>query len=380
MQSIAEVASDDWDACVIDPARTVNPFVLHAFLSSLEDSGCVSARQGWLPHHLVLHDANGAVLGVAPFYLKGHSMGEYVFDYAWAQAYERAGGRYYPKLLGAVPFTPVTGPRLCARHASDTPHVSAVLAHGAIELARRMKLSSVHVNFIDEEQMARLTDCGFLRRNDRQFFWRNDGYGTFDDFLAALSARKRKAIRRERRAVGRYGLSIDWYFGADITSDQWDAFYGFYLDTGNRKWGEPYLNRAFFQLLSARMPQYLALVLARKDNIPIAGALHIIGGDRLYGRYWGCAGHYPFLHFELCYYQAIELAISRRLTCIEAGAQGAHKLARGYLPQPTCSAHWIADGGFRDAIAHYLRQEREHIAVEHSALAKYAPFKQDPVE
>ncbi len=381
--SLNDIKAETWDTCVAqDPSSrsllAPNPFLLHSFLSSLEDSGCVRAETSWLPQHLVLEGTDGHVYGVMPFYLKGHSLGEYVFDHAWADAFERAGGQYYPKLLSAIPFTPVTGSRLCV-HADTTERERArqtLLAAAAIELAKRHRVSSLHINFLPKAQWNLLANIGYLQRKDRQFFWQNDGYRSFDDFLTVLAARKRKAIRRERRAIANSDLTIDWQFGTDICDADWNAFFSFYMDTGARKWGTPYLNRKFFSLLSARMPHYLALVMARRGARPIAGALHILGAQTLFGRYWGCTEHVPFLHFELCYYQAIDLAIARDLSMIEAGAQGEHKLARGYLPQPTYSAHWIADAGFRDALERYLEEERKAVALECSALAKYAPFKQ----
>ena len=364
---IAEIGKAAWDSC----AGGGNPFVSYDFLQALEESGCVVPRAGWAPRHLAAEDASGQVVGVMPLYLKGHSQGEYVFDHAWAGAYERAGGRYYPKLQCAVPFTPATGPRLIA----EDPGVQNRLLAGALGLCEATRASSLHVTFPTEPEWRRLGEAGFLQRQDLQYHWHNRGYATFDDFLACLSSSHRKSIRRERRdAVA--GLEIVALSGADLTEDHWDAFFGFYMDTGSRKWGRPYLNRLFFSLIGERMAERILLLLARRDGRWIAGALNLIGADALYGRNWGAVEHVPFLHFELCYYQAIEQAILRGLARVEAGAQGEHKLARGYLPTPVYSAHWIADPALREPVARYLDQERPAMDAEMAALEDaYSPFR-----
>ena len=373
---IGEVAAPAWDACAGDQ----NPFVSHAFLGALEASGSVSAQAGWAPHHLIMEDASGDLVGAVPMYLKGHSYGEYVFDHAWAAAYERAGGRYYPKLLVAVPFTPVTGPRLLVRPGPDSASIEGYLLAGCVELARRLEVSSLNINFPNEALWRRLGEAGLLLRTGEQFHWRNDGYETFDDFLAALSARKRKTIRRERRdALANDGITIEVATGADLSEAHWDAFYAFYMDTGGRKWGSPYLNRQFFSLIGETMGERIALIMAKRAGRYIAGALNLIGADALYGRYWGCAEDHPFLHFELCYYQAIDFAIAHGLARVEAGAQGPHKLQRGYVPVHTYSAHWIRDRGFHEALANYLEREREEVDLEIGWLSERTPFRKADV-
>jgi predicted N-acyltransferase len=380
VERIADVAGEAWDACANWEAETFDPFVSHAFLKSLEDAGTVGGRTGWLARHLVLERAPAAegeapsVAGVMPLYLKSHSQGEYVFDQGWADALQRAGGRYYPKLLAAVPFTPVPGRRLLARAGADAMRAETMLAEGAIELARRAGLSSLHINFVDEACVARHTPL-FLHRTDQQFHWRNEGYATFEDFLANLASRKRKVVRKERAEAVASGLTIEVLNGADIRETHWDAMFAFYMETGSRKWGRPYLNRAFFSLLGERMSRHCLLVMARRGGQYVAGALNLIGGDCLYGRYWGAIEHHPCLHFELCYYQAIEWAISHQLPRVEAGAQGEHKLARGYLPTTTHSLHWIADAGFRSAVARYLEAERRDVADISEQLASLAPYR-----
>ena len=337
---IAELSASDWDACAGDD----NPFLSFAFLEALEASGSATAETGWLPQHLALEDATGRLWGAVPLYLKSHSYGEYVFDWGWASAYERAGGRYYPKLQCAVPFTPVTGPRLLLRH--DAPQqATATLIAAMIELARRHKVSSLHVTFPTRGEWERLGAAGFLQRIGQQFHWQNDGYETFENFLAALNSRKRKAIRRERREALENGIEIETLSGSDIKTRHWDAFFRFYRSTSDRKWGEAYLTRAFFDLVGERMADRVALVMAKKNGRYVAGALNLIGRETLFGRNWGCLGEFPFLHFEACYYRAIDFAIARGLKRVEAGAQGQHKIQRGYLPVETYSAHWIRDPG-----------------------------------
>jgi predicted N-acyltransferase len=357
-----------------------NPFISHSFLSALEASGSAVARAGWQPQHLVAETGDGTVVGVAPCYLKSHSRGEYVFDHAWADAYERAGGCYYPKLQVSVPFTPVTGRRLLVRPGAAAEAARAGLMAGLKELCRMRDASSVHLTFLSEPEWRLLGTEGFLQRTDQQFHWENAGYATFEDFLAALAARKRKAIRRERRDALPPGITVHWLTGSDLTEDAWDAFFAFYMETGSRKWGRPYLTRTFFSLIGESMRDNILLVMAKRAGRYIAGALNFIGSDTLFGRNWGAIEHHPFLHFELCYYQAIEFAIDRKLARVEAGAQGEHKLARGYLPAPTYSAHYIADAGLRRAIADYLKRERAYVAAAREELAAYGPFRKVPAE
>lgn len=352
-----------------------NPFISHAFLSSLEDSGAVGGRTGWTPLHLVVEGADGTVRAVAPCYGKSHSLGEYVFDHGWAEAFERAGGRYYPKLQVAVPFTPATGRRLLVRPGAGAETARRGLVAGLRALRREIDASSVHVTFLPQEEWHFLAEEGFLLRTDRQFHWANEGYQTFEDFLAALSARKRKAIRRERRDALAAGITVELLTGSDLTEAHWDAFFAFYQDTGSRKWGRPYLPRAFFSLVGERMADRILLVMARRDGRYIAGALNFIGENTLYGRNWGAIEHHPFLHFELCYYQAIDFAIRHGLARVEAGAQGEHKLARGYRPTLTYSAHDIAHPGLRRAVADYLERERAAIAAEVEVLAEELPYR-----
>lgn len=370
---IAEVPAAQWDAC----AGPGHPFVSHAFLSALEESGSVGAEAGWLPQHLIVEDEAGQVVGAAPLYLKSHSYGEYVFDHGWAEAYERAGGRYYPKLQCAVPFTPVPGPRLLARPGPRAADARDALASAMVELARRHQASSVHVTFPEPAEWARLGELGYLQRTGVQFHWHNRGYRGFEDFLAALASRKRKSIRKERREALAGGIAIHTLTGPAIRAEHWDAFFRFYVDTGNRKWGSPYLNREFFDLLGAGMAERVVLVMAEKDGQWVAGALNLLGDDALYGRNWGCLGEYKFLHFEACYYRAIDFAIERGLARVEAGAQGPHKIQRGYVPVTTYSAHWIADPGFRKAVADFLARERRHMEHERAAMAEFAPYRQE---
>ncbi|WP_306148422.1 MULTISPECIES: GNAT family N-acetyltransferase [unclassified Roseibium] len=353
-----------------------NPFLSHAFLEALEASGCATRQTGWMPRHMVLEDGNGAVLGAVPAYLKSHSQGEYVFDHGWADAFYRAGGDYYPKLQISVPFTPATGRRFLTSPNINREAGLQALAAGLVQVCQRTGASSVHATFLTKPEWDSLGDLGYLRRTDQQFHWDNNGYETFDQFLGDLASRKRKAIKKERReAISADGLEIEWVTGSDLTEAHWDAFYGFYMDTGARKWGRPYLNRAFFSLISERMADRILLVLAKRNGRYVAGALNFIGSETLFGRHWGCTEHHPFLHFELCYYQAIDFAISKGLKRVEAGAQGAHKLARGYLPQTTYSAHWIAHEGLHDAVADFLEQERRAVQRENEALAEHAPFR-----
>jgi uncharacterized protein len=372
---IAEIGKDAWDACAAAPDYQANPFVAYDFLDIAEESGCASPRTGWAPQHLSVRDETGAVAAVAPVYLKSHSQAEYVFDHSWADAYERAGGRYYPKLIAAAPFSPVTGPRLLVRPDVDRTLGQRMLLSGAITLCDKMDVSTVGVNFPTEEEWRFMGGEGLLLRQNQQYHWLNAGYATFEDFLGALSSGRRKTIRRERReAVA--DLEIHALTGAALREEHWDAFFGFYMDTGARKWGRPYLNRLFFSLLGERMADRVLLLLAKRGGRWIAGALNLIGGDCLFGRNWGCIEDVPFLHFELCYYQAIEWAIDHGLARVEAGAQGQHKIARGYLPTAVYSAHYIADPRLANAVARFLEEERREVQGQMDWLAEeYSPFR-----
>ncbi|WP_223191417.1 GNAT family N-acetyltransferase [Paracoccus thiocyanatus] len=366
LPAISGIHAAEWDGC----GAGANPFTTHRFLAALEQSGSVGEGTGWHPSHLVAR-LDGQVAGVAPCYLKTDSQGEYIFDHGWAQAYARAGGRYYPKLQCAVPFTPVTGPRLIA----PDPAVRRGLLAAMAQIARQSGLSGAHVTFCTEEEAGLGEEAGFLPRASEQFHWLNQGYATFDDFLAQLSSRKRKAIRKERDRAQAFGGSIRSLTGDQILPEHWDAFWTFYQDTGGRKWGRPYLTRAFFEILHHTMRDDCLLVLAERDGQPVAGALNLIGRDALYGRYWGCTEDHPFLHFELCYHQAIDWAIAHGLSRVEAGAQGEHKLARGYMPARTHSLHWLAEPGFHHAVADYLDREREAVGEEMAILAELGPFR-----
>jgi predicted N-acyltransferase len=374
---IAEIGRDAWDACAANPAYLGNPFIRFDFLDSLEEAGCAVERTGWGPRHLSVEDERGQVAAVMPLYLKAHSQGEYIFDHAWADAYERAGGRYYPKLLSATPFTPATGPRFLIRADVDPAAARAVLLAGALAVCDKFGASSLHVNFPTGEEWAWMGGQGLALREGQQFHWNNRGYADFEDFLAALSSGRRKTIRRERRDA-QADVEILRLTGADLTEKHWDAFYAFYTDTGARKWGQPYLNRRFFTLLNARMAERVLLIMARREGRWIAGALNLIGDDCLFGRNWGCLEDVPFLHFELCYYQAIEWAIERGLARVEAGAQGQHKIARGYLPSPVYSAHYIADPALRGPVEAFLERERAGVEAEMEWLAEeYSPFRRE---
>jgi uncharacterized protein len=364
---VSAFSAAHWDACAGDD----NPFVSHAFLSALEDSGSATARAGWQPIPIMIDGADGAPAAILPAYAKSHSQGEYVFDHGWADAFERAGGQYYPKLQIAVPFSPVPGPRLLLRD----PTLAPQLLSAAEAVVAQHGLSSAHATFIAAEQIPWFEAAGWLIRVDRQFHWLNHDYADFDAFLGALASRKRKAIRKER-AAARQGLTFRHLTGDAIGEREWDAFWRFYQDTGSRKWGRPYLTRRFFSLLGERMGDRIVLMFADRDGVPIAGALNLVGSDTLYGRYWGTTEEVPFLHFELCYYQAIDVAIARGLKRVEAGAQGEHKLARGYLPTPTWSAHYIADPNFRRAVADYLERERAAVADDIEDLAEAGPYRE----
>ncbi|WP_394855514.1 GNAT family N-acetyltransferase [Nitratireductor aquimarinus] len=371
--------ASDWEALAGAGPQAAgapyNPFVSHAFLSSLEESGCAVRESGWLGQHLFLRSEEGVLLGAVPCYLKSHSQGEYVFDHGWADAFERAGGHYYPKLQVSVPFTPATGPRLLVRDGIAPDAVRHALAEGLKTLTDKLGVSSVHVTFARDEDIAALDDAGFLLRTDQQFHFFNRGYENYDDFLGTLASRKRKALKKERRTALENGIEIEWLTGAGLTEAVWDDFFAFYLDTGSRKWGRPYLNRRFFSLIGERMADDILLVMARREGRYIAGAINFIGSDTLFGRNWGCIEHHPFLHFEVCYHQAIEFAIARGLSTVEAGAQGQHKLARGYEPVTTRSAHYIPHPGLRRAVAQYLELERRDVAEINRVLETHTPFR-----
>ena len=352
-----------------------NPFISHVFLSALEESGCAVGRTGWGGAHVLVEGRDGALLACAPCYLKSHSRGEYVFDSGWADAYERAGGRYYPKLQVSVPFTPATGRRLLVRPGPRAAAAREALVHGLQALRAQAGASSVHLTFLPEEDWEDLGRRGFLQRTDQQFHWFNEGYGSFEQFLEALASRKRKAIRRERRDAVANGITIEHVTGRDITEAHWDAFFAFYMDTGSRKWGRPYLNRTFFSLIGERMADRILLMMAKRAGRYVAGAINFIGANTLYGRNWGCIEDHPFLHFEVCYYQAIDFAIGRRLARVEAGAQGEHKLARGYRAVTTYSAHDLADPALRRAVADYLARERSYVESLHEEYEEHAPFR-----
>ncbi len=373
VEQLAQVPAAQWDSC----AGTDNPFVSHAFLQALEESGSVTSETGWLPQHLLLEDDGGKLLGAVPMYLKNHSYGEYVFDHGWASSYEHAGGRYYPKLQAAVPFTPATGPRLLI-HPAAGPAAADDLIAAMVEVAQRRNVSSLHDTFPRRTEWEKLGQGGFLQRLGRQFHWENDGYQSFDDFLEALNSRKRKQIRRERRDAVAGGLEIETLTGADLRREHWDAFFRFYMSTSDRKWGSAYLTREFFNLLHERMAEKVVLVMTKKARRYVAGALNLLGSDTLFGRNWGCSGDFPFLHFEVCYYRAIDFAIARGLKRVEAGAQGQHKIQRGYLPSPTYSAHWIRDPGFRRAVGDFCARERRAIENEMEELEEgLSPFKRE---
>jgi len=408
LQSLADIPAKTWDRCAgassgPDSAKAANaspkllheddfptklstrgypdnPFISHAFLYSLEHSGSVGGRTGWQPRHLLAETTDGTVVGVAPCYVKTHSQGEYVFDQGWAEAFERAGGDYYPKLQIAVPFTPVTGPRLLVPPSPMVNLVRDALADALTEITAANDLSSAHITFLTEAEWRMLGARGFLQRTDQQFHWENDGYADFDDFLSRLASRKRKAIRRERKDALAPDIDVHCLTGSDLTEEVWDAFFAFYMETGSRKWGRPYLTRAFFSLVGHAMADRILLVMAKRAGRWIAGAINFLGADTIYGRNWGTIEHHPFLHFEICYYQAIDYAIRHGFKRVEAGAQGEHKLARGYLPSTTYSAHFIANPALRRAVADYLKRERAYVDAAGEELAAAAPFRKDLVE
>ena len=379
---LAQIGQEDWDACACpeaaDGGRPRDPFTTYRFLSALERSGSVGPGTGWQPQYLVARIA-GQVIAVAPMYAKSHSQGEYIFDHNWAHAYERAGGRYYPKLQIAVPHTPATGRRFLVRPGFEEAGTAA-LVQGAVQLTDNNALSSLHVTFCTEGEVARAEELGLMSRKSQQFHWHNRDYADFDGFLASLSSRKRKNIRKERAQAQDFGGRIHTFTGDQIEPEHWDAFWQFYQDTGARKWGSPYLTREFFDHAQESLRDDIALVLAERDGHWVAGALNFIGRETLFGRYWGCTEHHPFLHFELCYYRAMDFAIAHGLARVEAGAQGEHKLARGYLPSPTWSLHWMRDPGFAAAVGEYLQAERDAVDEEISVLTDYGPFKKTTIE
>ena len=378
IQRLADVPREDWQACAqTSESHTPEPFLSWDFLEALESSGSATAHTGWQPLHLGVFSETDELLAAMPLYLKNHSQGEYVFDHAWADALHRAGGRYYPKLQCSVPFTPATGARLLVREGADAATLHALMVRAAIELASKVEASSLHITFPTESEWQALGRLGLLQRVDQQFHWQNNSYAGFDDFLAELSSKKRKNIRRERRLVQQAGISFEWVTGSDLKESHWDFFYRCYLDTGSRKWGTPYLTRQFFSLIGERMAEQVLLILCRRGNREIAAAINFIGGHALFGRNWGCVEDHEFLHFEACYYQAIEFAIAHGLTRVEAGAQGAHKIARGYVPSLTYSAHWVAHEGLRRALQDYLGREREHVEAHLHMLLEHAPFRKD---
>ncbi len=377
---ISDASAAVWDTSATKPECGLQPFISYAFLSALEDSGAVGPQTGWQPQHLILKThTDGDILGCMPLYAKSHSKGEYVFDYGWAEAYQKAGGAYYPKLLSAVPFTPVPGARLLVTPGKHEKMARRLLASGGVQLCEELGLSSLHINFLTEEECDLVEGLGFLKRTDQQFHWFNKGYETFDDFLNQLSSRKRKTIRKERKIVHDSGLTFKHVSGDDITEEHWDSIFSFYMDTGTRKWGRPYLNRTFFSLLGERLKNNCVLFFAYDGARPVAGALNLFDSNCLYGRYWGASGFYPFLHFEICYYQSIDYAIAHKLARVEAGAQGDHKLSRGYLSMPTYSAHWLPDPGFREAVASYLDDETAYVELVRSELNKISPFRRGPL-
>jgi uncharacterized protein len=400
--TIDAVDAGEWDACANPGARAgiakdeggarterpaaqssaaagpaYNPFISHAFLAALEQSNSVGPRTGWQPRHVLARTAEGTLIAAAPCYLKSHSRGEYVFDHGWAEAYARAGGSYYPKMQVAVPFTPAAGRRLLVRDTADSESIARALASGLVEICKICGASGVHVTFAPEAEFRLLGELGYLQRTDQQFHWDNRGFATFDEFLGALTARKRKTIRRERHDALANGISVRWLTGSDLTEEIWDAFFQFYMETGSRKWGRPYLTRPFYSLVGQSMRQRIVLIMAKRAGRWIAGAINFIGSHSLFGRHWGAIEHHPFLHFELCYYQAIDYAIAHKLSRVEAGAQGEHKIARGYLPSTTYSAHYIADPALRRGIAEYLARERAYVAAAGAELATFAPFRKN---
>ena len=407
-ETIAAVDADQWDACANPQTGAAgtkgqadagngqeaagssatsgaeqqgyNPFISHAFLAALEQSNSVGPRTGWQPRHVLARTADGALIAAAPCYLKSHSRGEYVFDHGWAEAYASAGGSYYPKLQVAVPFTPATGRRLLVRQTNDSQAIARAIGSGLVEICKICGASGVHVTFAPETEFQLLGELGYLQRTDQQFHWENRAFANFEEFLSALTARKRKTIRRERHDALANGISVHWLTGSDLTEEIWDAFFQFYMETGSRKWGRPYLTRPFYSLVGHTMRERIVLIMAKRAGRWIAGAINFLGSHSLFGRHWGAIEQHPFLHFELCYYQAIDYAIAHQLSRVEAGAQGEHKIARGYLPTTTYSAHYIADPALRRAIADYLARERAYVTAAGAELATFTPFRKNFVE
>ncbi len=377
IDSFRQIDSKKWDQLILkDNCQLPNPFITHAFLSALEDSGSAIAQTGWLGQHLLLQDSENNLCAALPCYLKNHSQGEYVFDQGWADFFERAGGRYYPKLQCSVPFTPATGPRFLTGNSRYSNQYREILTNALKQLCQKHEVSSAHVTFLKKDDWRAMEPQKFLLRTDQQFHWKNNNFKDFDSFLESLSSRKRKNIRKERKtANSTKDLEIEVVKGKGISPEMWDSFYEFYTDTGSRKWGRPYLTRQFFTLIGDRMPNQIVLIMAKRQGKHIAGAINFVGDNTLYGRHWGCSEYHPGLHFEVCYYRAIEYAIENRIDRVEAGAQGEHKLARGYMPVTTHSAHWIENEGLRNAVAHYLEHEREHIEQESRILHNHGPFK-----
>ncbi len=384
VSSMDDIPAADWDRLANPSSKPrenfdYNPFNRHAFFDALEKSGSANRTTGWLGQHLVMeHTAEGAsqITGVVPCYLKNHSQGEYVFDHGWADAFERAGGSYYPKLQATTPFTPATGRRLLVGNDEQSAKRRLLLAGGLQQVCEQLEVSSAHITFLPENEWVALGTAGYLQRTDQQFHWLNDGYDNFDAFLDVLSSRKRKNIRKERStALKDNGITIEHLTGADLTEDVWDVFYGFYMDTGSRKWGQPYLTREFYSRIGETMAKDILLIMAKRNGQYVAGAINFIGSHTLFGRHWGCIEDHPCLHFEVCYYQAIDFAIANKLSRVEAGAQGGHKLARGYMPQITHSAHYITHPDFRRAISDYLEQERKAVQRDNEAIARHGPFK-----
>lgn len=376
LPSLSDISASAWDAC----AGTENPFVSYAFLNALETSGSVGGNTGWVPYHMVLRQGgeDGEVIACMPLYAKSHSYGEYVFDHGWADAFERAGGRYYPKLQGSIPFTPANAPKLLvnlSRLPDEIPIIRTAMLDGLQKITEKLGFSSTHLTFLPSEEAEACDKAGWLVRHDQQFHWQNDGYADFGAFLDALASRKRKQIRKERRTVAESDINIHVLTGDALTEAHWDDFFQFYMDTGARKWGQPYLTRAFFSDINATMADKIVLIMCEREGRNIAGALNFLGSDTLYGRQWGCIEDHRCLHFEACYYQAIDFAIKNGLKTVEAGAQGAHKLARGYVPVQTSSAHFIENPSFREAVANYLEQERLGVAAEIDYLSRKTPFK-----
>jgi len=373
VENIADIPADTWEKLAGDD----NPFVSHQFLHALEETGCAKNEAGWLPQHIVVEETNGDIVAAAPMYLKSHSQGEYVFDHGWAHAWERAGGRYYPKMQVAAPFSPVTGPRLLAGTGPDSDDARLTLLRALETVCQKLEVSSVHVTFCTEREHQIMRIADWIPRVDRQFHWHNRGYETFDDFLGALTSRKRKMIRKERRQVSDQGIRVRPLTGDEIKPEHWDAFYQFYVDTYDRKWGYPYLTREFFEAAQARLGHKIVLVMADMDGLPVAGALNLKGSDALYGRNWGCLGDFRFLHFEACYYQAIEYAIDNKLSTVEAGTQGPHKIQRGYEPVTTYSGHYIPNESFRDAVARFCQEEEREVDWEMESYAEHLPYRQE---